>query len=143
MNSIELFTLSKLSSESISSQALCNFRVHWPYKVSELLNRILLPDLHHDAWSASHLLDHAHELRENSSIHLEELLGGRLIKREHLHGGDFEAGLKDCVDNLPGQPFLDDVRLDDAAGAVVESGSWREVFGEEERGLPLEVGLGR
>ena len=44
------------------------------------------------------------------------------------------------VDDLAGKALLDDVGLDDAAGAIIECGGGGEGFREEELGLTLEVG---
>lgn len=120
MNSIMRPCVAELGSQCVWPQVLGDLWVHWADKLPESLHGILLSDLHDDAGTKGHGLNHANELGQHSLVDLEELLGSRLVKREHLHGRDLEAFLQDGVDHLAGQAVLYHVGLDDAAGAVVE-----------------------
>ena len=83
--SIFASVLSKLGSEGVWPEVLRDFGVHGSHKLSELLDGILLSDLHNDAWSGGHLLDHTNELWEDTFVDLEELFGSWFVESKHLH----------------------------------------------------------
>ena len=85
MNSIMRPCVAKLGSQGVWPQVLGNLGVHRANKLPEGLHCVLLSDLHDDAGTQGHGLDHAHELGQHSLVDLEELLGCWLVKCEHLH----------------------------------------------------------
>ena len=134
--------MAELRPDSVGPEVLGNLRIHWATELPEGLNSVLLSDLQNDAWARDHVLYHADELGDHSLVHLEELLGRWLIEGEHLHGGDLESLLKDHVDNLSSEAIVDNMRLDDAAGAVVEGSRWSKRLAEELPAFLLVVSLG-
>lgn len=132
--------VTELGSQCVRPQILSDLRIHRADELPEGLDGVLLSDLHHDARADRHGLYHTDELRQDSLVDLEELLGRRLVQCEHLHRRDLEAFLQDCVDHLTSQAILYHVRLDDAASAVVEGRCGSELGREEEVKLPLVVG---
>jgi len=78
------------------------------------------------------VLNHAYEFREDTLVYFEELFGSWFVKTEHLHGADFKTFLKYHINHLTGLTRLNNMWLNDGAGAVVESGSWGKGFREEE-----------
>ena len=63
MNGVERPVLSKLPTDSVGPEALCNLRVHRTAKLSETVDGILLSYLHHNAWTERHVLYHGGEFR--------------------------------------------------------------------------------
>ena len=106
--------------QSVRSQTLGNFRVHWAHKVAERLHSVFLSDLHCNAWASCHLLRHLWELGQHALVDLKELLGCRPVEVEHLHGTDLEALIEDRVDDRASETCLDGVRLNHGACAVSE-----------------------
>lgn len=86
MQSIICPCVTELGSQGVWPQILRNLWVHWSDKLPERLDSVLLSDFHDDAWADGHGLYHTDELGQDSLVHLEELLGRRFVKREHLHG---------------------------------------------------------
>ena len=79
MNSIDCSAVAKPGSYGIWSQILSDLRIHRTAELSEFLNNILLSDLHDDARTSGHLLDHAYELWEHTLIYFEEFFGRWLV----------------------------------------------------------------
>ena len=128
VDSVHFSAVAKFGSYGIWSQALSDLRIHWAAELSEFVYDILLSNFHNDARACGHLLDHANKLREYTLIYLEEFLGRWHVEREHLHWRNFIAFLEDHINDSSGVALLDSVRLDDAAGAVIESSCWRELL---------------
>ena len=74
------------------------------------------------------MLNHRGKLWEYSLVNFEELFSGWSVKSEHFHAGDFKTFTKNHVNNLSSKPLLNDVRLDDGTGAVVEDSSWTKTL---------------
>ena len=71
--------MSKFGPYGIWPQVFGNLRICRPTKLPECLDGILLSDFQNDARSSGHMLDHAHEFRQHSLVHLEEFFSGRPV----------------------------------------------------------------
>ena len=139
MDCVLLSSLTKFSSNSSWPEVFGNLWVHWATELSERSDSILLSDLHDNAGTACHALDHTHELRDHTFVYFEKFLCCWLIQGEHLHGGDLKSLLKDHVDHLTCETLRNNMGLDNAAGAVVESCGGAERLSEELSSFLLEV----
>ena len=139
MDCISLSSMTKFSSNSSWPEVFSNLWVHWPTELSERFDGILLSDLHDNAWTTGHTLDHTHKLRDNTFVHFEKFFSCWLIEREHLHGGDLKSLLEDHVNHLTCKTLLYNMGLNNAAGAVVESSSGGKRPSEELSSLLLIV----
>jgi hypothetical protein len=62
VHAIHRSRMAELGSKSVWPQVFSNFWIHWANELPELLDRVLLPHFHNDAWALGHSLDHANEL---------------------------------------------------------------------------------
>ena len=123
--------VSKFGPYGVWPQVFGDLGICGPAELPEWLDSMLLSDFQNDARSSSHVLDHADEFRQHSLVHLEELFGGRPVKSEHLHWWNLKAFLQYHVDDLSSTALLNNVWLNNAASAIIESGCRSEALGEE------------
>lgn len=123
MNGITATIEAETSSQSVGSEALGDFRIHWPNQVAESLHGILLSDFQCDAGTSRHLLCHLWELGQHTLINLKELLRCRPVQVEHLHGANLEALVQDGINDLTCVASLDRMGLDHGARAIREHGT--------------------
>lgn len=132
--------MTELSPYCIWSKIVGNLWVKRTTELSECLDGILLSDFEHDTWSRGHVLNHSHELWEDSLVYLEELFCGGLIQSEHLKCRNLKTLLEYHIDDLPSKTVCDDMWLDNAACAIIEGSGSSEVFIEVHGDLSVVVG---
>jgi len=130
VNSVPATINTETGSQSVRSQTLCNFRVHWASKVTESLHSVLLTDFKCNARSSGHLLGHLGELGKHACVDLEELFSSRPIQVEHLHGADLEALVEDSINDLTSTASLDGVRFYNTASGVGKHSARLALTGE-------------
>ena len=122
MHSIEHSVSPKAGPDSIRFQFSGDFRVIWPTELPKFIDCVVLAHLEGDCWSRGQLIDQFFLFWEEL-IGLIELLGGGVVKPDHLHGADFEPTAQNGIDYLSDQLGLHRVRLDYAESAVLVVGT--------------------
>lgn len=116
------FVAAEVGSDALWAHRSSQIRIVRPTQLPEGCYCVILSNFQRDTWSSGEFLCESGELGDNALVNFEEFLSSRAIQPEHLHCTDFEALRKDEVDDSTGTSLCHNVRLDDAAGAVIKEG---------------------
>ena len=131
VNSILYTVATKLGSQSVGTQVLCNFGVHWPTQLSERCDCVLLSHFKYETGSICHCFTNGHVFWEHSPVNFQKFFSSWFIQVKELHRWNLKSFLQDIVDCFTCLTSFKHMRLNHYTCAVVEQSSRGNFWTEE------------